>query len=70
MVYLAAKPSHGGRRGGVVDVDRLACSLHRPTVYSHQKGDQSFLTGAAPSHHTTVGSGAFPRDAKLPGLDI
>jgi hypothetical protein len=29
-LYLATKPSHVG-----VDVDRLACLLHRPTTCSH-----------------------------------
>jgi hypothetical protein len=30
-LYLAAKPSHVG-----VDVDGLACPMHRPTVYNFQ----------------------------------
>jgi hypothetical protein len=30
-LYMAAKPSHVG-----VDVDGLACPLHRPTAYSRQ----------------------------------
>jgi hypothetical protein len=36
------------------DVDMLACSLHRPMVFSCQRGDQSFRTGATPSHHAAV----------------
>jgi hypothetical protein len=39
MLYLAAKPSHVW-----VDVDGLACSLHRATVCSHQKVGQCRLT--------------------------
>jgi hypothetical protein len=65
MHYLAAKPSRVG-----ADVDGLAYSLHRPTVCSRQRGDQSFLTGIAPFCHTVVGAGAFLGDAKTPGLDI
>jgi hypothetical protein len=65
ILYLAAKPSHMG-----ANVDGLACSLHRPMVYSHQRGGQSFLTGIAPSHHAVVGGGAFPGDVKPLGLDI
>jgi hypothetical protein len=65
MLYLATKSSHVG-----VDVDELACSLHRPIVYSRQRGGQSFLTGAAPSCHVAVGGGIFPGDVKPLGLDI
>jgi hypothetical protein len=65
MLYLFAKPSNVG-----ADVDGLACSLHRPTVYSRHRGDQSLLIGSARSRHTTVGGGTFSRDAKPPGLDI
>jgi hypothetical protein len=36
------------------DVDMLACSLHRPTVFSCQRGNQSFRIGATLSHHATV----------------
>jgi hypothetical protein len=64
-LYLAAKPSHVG-----VDVDRLACPLHRPTAYSHQSRGQSFLSAAALSHHVVVDDGAFLGVAKPPGLDI
>jgi hypothetical protein len=53
-----------------VDVNGLACSLHHPTVYSHQKGGQSFLTSTAPSCHVAVSSGILPGDAKHLGLDI
>jgi hypothetical protein len=64
-LYLAAKPSHMG-----VDVDGLAALLHRPTVCGHQTRGQSFLSGAALSHRTTVSGGAFLGGAKSPGLDI
>jgi hypothetical protein len=53
-----------------VDVDGLAALLHRPTVCGHQTRGQSFLSGAALSHRTTVSGGAFPGGAKSPGLDI
>jgi hypothetical protein len=62
---LAAKPSHVG-----ADVDRLACFLHRPTVYGWQAWVQCFLTSNALYHHVVVGDGAFPGAVKLPGLDI
>jgi hypothetical protein len=64
-LYLAAKPSHVG-----VNVDGLACPLHRPTICSCQARGQGFQSGVALSRHATVGSGAFSRDAKPPGLDI
>jgi hypothetical protein len=54
--YLDAKPSHVG-----IDVDGLDCPLHRPRAYSHQTKGQSFLLGAALSHHAVVGGGAFLR---------
>jgi hypothetical protein len=44
-LYLAAKPSHMG-----VDVDGLACPMHRPTVYSFQTRGQSCLLGAVLSY--------------------
>jgi hypothetical protein len=59
MLYLVAKPTHMG-----ADVDGLAYSLHRPMVCSHQRGVQSFLTGAAPSYHVVVDGGVFPGDDK------
>jgi hypothetical protein len=65
MLYMAAKPSHVGG-----NVDGLAYFLHRPTVYSHQRCGQIFLTGVAPSRHAAEGGGTFPGDAKAPGLDI
>jgi hypothetical protein len=65
MLYLFAKPSNVG-----ANVDGLACSLHRPIVYSRHRGGQSLLIGSARSRHTTVGGGAFSRDAKPPDLDI
>jgi hypothetical protein len=48
-LYLAASPSHVG-----VDVDRLAYPLHCPMAYSRQMRGQSFLSGAALSHHAAV----------------
>jgi hypothetical protein len=51
-------------------VDGIACFLHRPTLCSRQTRGQSFLTGAAPSRRAALGGGAFPGDAKPPGLDI
>jgi hypothetical protein len=51
-------------------VDELACSLHHPTVYSHQRGGQSSLTGTAPSCHAAVGGTIFLGDVKPLGLDI
>jgi hypothetical protein len=64
-LYLAAKPSHVG-----VNVDGLSCPLHCPTTYSRQSRAQSFLSGAALSHHVAVSSGAFLGGAKLSSLDI
>jgi hypothetical protein len=64
-LYLAAKPSQVG-----ADVDGITCSVHYPMVYSSQRGGQSFLTGAVPSHHAVVGGGAFLGFAKPSGLDI
>jgi hypothetical protein len=64
-LYLDAKPSHVG-----VDVDGIACSLHRPTVCNSQRRGQGFLSGATLSRHAAVGSGAFPGDVKPSGLDI
>jgi hypothetical protein len=63
--YLAAKPSHVG-----VDVDRLACLLHRPTTCSHHTWGQSFLSGASWSHHAAVDGGTFMGGARPPGQDI
>jgi hypothetical protein len=54
MLYLVAKSPMWGP-----DVDGLACSLQRPTVCSHQRGGQSFLTGTAPSCHAVVGGAIF-----------
>jgi hypothetical protein len=64
-LYLAAKTSHMG-----VDVDGLACPLHRPTVYYHQTRGQSFLSDAALSNRAAVGGGAFLGGAKPLGQDI
>jgi hypothetical protein len=51
-------------------VGMLAYFLHCPTVCDCQTREQSFLIGAAPSHCTEVGGGAFPRGVKPLGLDI
>jgi hypothetical protein len=64
-LYLAVKPSQVG-----VDVDGLACPLHRRTACSHQSRGYNFLSGAALSHHVAVGGGTFPVGAKPLGLDI
>jgi hypothetical protein len=54
-LYLAAKSSHLG-----IDVDGIACPLHRPMVYDCQARGQSFLLGTALSCHAVVGAGTFP----------
>jgi hypothetical protein len=41
-LYLATKPFHMG-----VDVDGLACPLHRPTTYSRQTRGHGLLPGTA-----------------------
>jgi hypothetical protein len=51
---MAAKPSHV-----VADVDRLACCLYRPTVYSGQMREKSILIGTASSHRAAVGGAPF-----------
>jgi hypothetical protein len=65
MLYLVAMTFHVG-----CDLDELAYCLHRPMVYSSQRGGQIFLSGATPSCHVAVGGGVFPADAKPLGLDI
>jgi hypothetical protein len=40
--YMAAKPSHIG-----VDVDGLACPLHRPTACNRPMRGQGLLSGTA-----------------------
>jgi hypothetical protein len=64
QLYLVAK-SHIG-----VNVDGLACPLHRPTVCVCQTIGHSFLSGAALSHRAIVGSGALLRGGQPLGLDI
>jgi hypothetical protein len=64
-LYLAAKPFYVG-----VNVDRLAYPLHRSTACSRQMRGHSFMLDVVLSHHATVGSSAFPGDAKPSGLDI
>jgi hypothetical protein len=62
---LAAKPFHMG-----VDVDVLVCFMYHCMVCGYQTRGQSFLSGAALSHHIIVGGGAFSRGVKPSGLDI
>jgi hypothetical protein len=65
---MDAKPSHVG-----ADVHGLACPLHCPTACSCQMRLQSFLSGAALSHHGTMGGGAIlgrGGGARPSGLDI
>jgi hypothetical protein len=64
-LYLAAKPFYVG-----VNVDRLACPLHRPMVCSRQMRGHGFLSSITLSRCGAVADGAFPGDAKAPGLDI
>jgi hypothetical protein len=54
-LYLPAKPSHRGEG----DVDELVCFLHHPMVCGCRTREQSFLIGAALSHHAVVGGAAF-----------
>jgi hypothetical protein len=61
MLYLAAKPSHVW-----VDVDGLACSLHRATVCSHQKVGQCRLTLCI--DFLSLGNGRPSRWAATPSL--
>jgi hypothetical protein len=63
--YLIAMSSHTG-----VDVDGLACPLHRPMACSCHTRGQGFLLGAVSSHRVAVGGGALLGDLKPPGLDI
>jgi hypothetical protein len=63
--YLVAKFSHMG-----VDVDGLACLLHRPTTCSHQMRGHGLLPGTVSSDHVVVGGGTLLGDAKPSGLDI
>jgi hypothetical protein len=64
-LYLASKPSHVG-----VDVDELPYPLHYPTTCSCQMRGHGLLPSATLSHRAVVCGGAFPGDAKPPGLDI
>jgi hypothetical protein len=60
LLYLAAKPTHVG-----VDLDGLACPLHRPMACSRQMRRQGLLSGAVLSRHY---SGAVA--LKPPSLNI
>jgi hypothetical protein len=62
--YSATKPSHMR-----VDVDGLACPLHRPMACSRQMRGQGFMPGATLSRRAVVGDGAFPGDVKPLSLD-
>jgi hypothetical protein len=53
-----------------VNVDGLACPLHRPMTCSRQTRGQHLLSDAVLSHRAAVGGGAFLEDAKPLGLDI
>jgi hypothetical protein len=64
-LYLAGKPSHVG-----VNVDGRAYPLHHLSACSRQTRGHDLPSGAALSHRAVVGGGAFPWDAKPPGLDI
>jgi hypothetical protein len=63
--YLVAKCSHAG-----VDVDGLACPLHRPMNYSRQMRGHGFLPGVVLSYRAAAGSGSLLGDLKPSGLDI
>jgi hypothetical protein len=54
----------------LVDVDGVACPLHRPMACSRQMRGQGFLLGAVLSHRATVFGGALLGDAKPPDLDV
>jgi hypothetical protein len=58
---LLAKSSHVR-----VDVDGLACPLHRPTTCSHQTRGHGFLPCVVLSRRIAMGGGAFLGDAKPP----
>jgi hypothetical protein len=53
-LYLVVKHFHVG-----VDVNRLVCPLHRPTIYSPQMRGHDFLLVTALSYRATVCCGAF-----------
>jgi hypothetical protein len=53
-LYLVVKSSHVG-----VDVNRLACPLHCPTIYSCQIRGHGFLLVTVLSYRATVCCGAF-----------
>jgi hypothetical protein len=54
VLYLTGKPSHVG-----VDVDGLACSLHRPVTCSSQRGGLCCLIDVVQFHCSVVGGGPF-----------
>jgi hypothetical protein len=65
MHYLVVKSSHVR-----VDVDGLACSLHRSKVYEWQTRGLCCLTGAVMSRRSAMGGGPLFGGAKPPFLDI
>jgi hypothetical protein len=58
FTWLLSLPTWG------VNVDGLACPLHRLMTCSHQLRVHSFLPGAALSHRAAVGGGIFLVGAK------
>jgi hypothetical protein len=62
-LYLVAKTSHVG-----VNVNGLACPLHRPMAHSRQMRGQGFLSGVVLSCHVAVGSGAFFGGCEAPKI--
>jgi hypothetical protein len=52
--YLVAKSSHTG-----VDVDGLACPLHRSMTSNHQMRGHGFLPGTILSRQVAAGGGAL-----------
>jgi hypothetical protein len=63
MVFLAPRCQCGRCLGWFlgVDMDGLACFLHRPMVCVYQTRVQRFLTVTALSRHATVSGNAFLR---------
>jgi hypothetical protein len=61
-LYMVAKPSHVG-----VDVDGLACPLHRPMVHSYQTRGQGLPPGNALSCRCS-GCWHLLGDVEPPGL--
>jgi hypothetical protein len=64
LTWLLSLPTWG------VNVDGLACLMHRPTAYGRQMRGHGFLPGVVLSHHVAKGSGALLGDTQPPSLDI